>query len=163
MCHLFCTVKMCHLLYRYNTASIGQMCHLLYCQTMPSILLSKWAIHCTVKLCHLLLRDMGMLWSFLFTASFISFNTSTCLHISTDHSQNNTLIVPSIVLLKSSMLWSKCTIYCTLHSAAMWFSNPQGEPSGVWTGHKNPEKKNEHWRVPCVFLVKLSQWCNMHF
>jgi len=26
-----------------------------------------------------------------------------------------------------------------MHLCARWLSNPQGEPSGVWTGHKKPE------------------------
>jgi len=25
-----------------------------------------------------------------------------------------------------------------MHLCARWLSNPQGEPSGVWTGHKKP-------------------------
>lgn len=31
-----------------------------------------------------------------------------------------------------------------LHLCAKWFSKPQGEPSGVWTGHKNPEFRSAY-------------------
>lgn len=28
------------------------------------------------------------------------------------------------------------------HAAVMWFSKPQGVPSGVWTGQRNPQDLN---------------------
>ena len=39
-----------------------------------------------------------------------------------------------------------------LQLCARWFNSPQGEPSGVCTGHKNPHVSGRSFRTVVVFL-----------
>src|SRR5688572_4673057 len=37
-----------------------------------------------------------------------------------------------------------------LHLCARWLSNPHGLPSGVWTGHRNPQLSGNSFRTVVV-------------
>lgn len=51
---------------------------------------------------------------------------------------------------------------CTRAVAAMWFSNPQGEPSGVCTGQRKPQDSGSSLRTAVVFIsVKNCPRCTL--
>ena len=62
-------------------------------------------------------------------------------------------IIPSsiIVLMNSSELNPVGSQGSGIHPSEIWLSNPQGAPSGVWTGHTNPQASGKSFLTVVVF------------
>jgi len=52
-----------------------------------------------------------------------------------------------VQMLLASAAGSSGTSTTISHAAARWFSKPQGEPSGVCTGHMKPQESGSNLRT----------------
>jgi hypothetical protein len=57
----------------------------------------------------------------------------------------------STVMMAASVSSGNCDSWVTtLQAAVKWLSRPQGEPSGVWTGHRKPQDSGSNLRTVVV-------------